>query len=107
MGLALFAALWGLLSPAQAVSIESAPNQAEVQIAYDNEASANAEAHIKGLRIVGVDCSQLAERKYSCQVGFRNDDTPEDRVFLDVATLELTENKSWKLRSGLCRKQNY
>ena len=83
---------------------EKKPSIPDLQTAYENASNQPGSTHIPGLKIVGSQCDLSSNGKFMCQIGFRIAGEPEDRVYLDVASVEPAGSGRWTLVSGLCRK---
>ena len=103
--LALLAALGLVCLLAPAAAGENRPDVAGVQRAYDEARPDAPGTHLDGLKILGVECRPAPAGRVSCEVGFSLAGEAEDRVYLDVASLERVAG-GWRLVSGLCRRRN-
>jgi hypothetical protein len=85
-----------------------APNLAQLQAAYEREASAGekkagGKPHDKGLKIVAARCLPGSEPTLVCSIDFVSSDDPDGRLYLDIIAVTETGD-TWTLKSGLCRR---
>ena len=85
------------------VALSAEPSLPELQEAYEKAAAQAGSTHVKGLTIVGSQCN-MSDGKFFCQIGFRIEGEADERVYLDVATVEPLPSEGFSLVSGLCRR---
>ena len=79
------------------------PSLTELQSAYENAAREPGSRHLPGLVILGSSCDDLREDKFFCQIGYKLSGEDEQRVYLDVASVQKAPEAGWVLVTGLCR----
>jgi hypothetical protein len=79
------------------------PTVAEVQAAYDREATAANTKHDKNLQILSiVRCEKPNSDKYTCLIEFTSRADPKEHLYYDVVSVANQDGRL-KLKSGLCR----
>jgi hypothetical protein len=84
-----------------AMSCNSVPDIANIQTAYEREASVGSALHDNGLQVLKAKCHDDSNDIFFCEVTFISKGDPE-RPYFDIVSLARA-GEDWVLVSGLCK----